>query len=124
MPPDRALIGAAIGWGVVILVLAAAYPVVSVDTGRPGVQPQRTLVAAHGWAVLPAAAVPLLVALIVGLLCRTRPRARWAAATAWILAVALLLASLAGFVTFLIGLYVLPTAALLIAALIQRRPPA
>jgi uncharacterized membrane protein YccC len=116
---DRVLIGAAIGWGVVILILAIVYPIESINTGRPGVQPMRSLVAVHGYGVLPAAAIPLLIAIVVGLLHVTRPRARWATTTAWILSGALLLASLAGFATFLIGIYVLPTGALLIVALAQ-----
>ncbi len=111
------LIGAAIGWGAVILVLSIVIPIESVDTGRPGVQPMHSLVAAHGYGVLSIAAVPLLIAIVVGLLHATRPRARWAAVTAWILSGALLLASIAGFVTFLIGIYVLPAGVLLIAAL-------
>ena len=106
--PGRVLTGAAIGWGVVIVILAIVYPVESVDPGRPGVQPMRTLVAVHGWGVLAIAVIPLLIAIAVGFLCRARPGARWAAATAWILSGALLLAALAGFVTFLIGIYVLP----------------
>lgn len=114
---DRALIGAAIGWGVVILVLAITYPIESINTGRPGAQPMRSLVAVHGYGVLPAAAIPLLIAVVVGFLHVTRPRARWATTTAWILSGALLLASLAGFATFLIGIYVLTAAALLIVAL-------
>jgi uncharacterized membrane protein YgcG len=114
---DRVLIGAAIGWGVVILILAIVYPVESVDTGRPGVQPMRSLVAVNGYGVLLEAAIPLLIAIVVGLLRVTRPRARWATTITWILSGALLLASLAGAVTFLIGIYVLPAAALLILAL-------
>lgn len=116
---DRVLIGAAIGWGVVILILAIIYPIESINTGRPGVQPMRSLVAIHGYGVLPAAAIPLLIAIVVGLLHVTRPRARLASTTAWILSLAILLASLAGFATFLIGIYVLPTGALLIVALAQ-----
>ena len=114
---DRVLIGAAIGWGIVILILAIVYPVESVNTGRPGVQPMRSLVAVNGYGVLLPAAVPLLIAIIVGLLHCARPSARLAATAAWILSGALLLASLVGFVTFLIGIYVLPTGALLVVAL-------
>ena len=110
------LIGAAIGWGVVLFILAFVYPVVSVETGRSGVQPMRSLVSGDGYSVLWVVAIPLLVAVIVGLLDLAWPDARWAAAAAWILAVALLLASLVGFVTFIIGIYVLPAAALLVAA--------
>jgi hypothetical protein len=121
------LIGGAIGWGIVIVLLAVTYPVESVDTGRAGVQPMRTLVAADGYGVLWAAAIPLLVAIIVGCLHRARPDARWALTVEWILSGALLLASLAGFVTIIIGIYVLPAAALLVMATGQatsRRPAA
>jgi hypothetical protein len=114
---DRVLIGAAVGWGVVILILAIVYPIESINTGRAGVQPMRSLVAVNGYGVLPAVAIPLLIAIVVGLLHVTRPGARWATIAGWILSGALLLASLVGFVTFLIGIYVLPTSALLIAAL-------
>jgi hypothetical protein len=114
---DRVLIGAAIGWGVAILILAILYPIESINTGRPGVQPMRTLVAVHGYGVLATAAIPLFIAIVVGLLHVTRPGARWATTTAWLLSGTLLLASLAGFVTFLIGIYVLPTSALLMVAL-------
>lgn len=115
--PVRALIGGAIGWGIVIPILAIVLPVESVNTGRPGVQPMRSLVSVHGYGVLSLAIIPLLIALVVGLLYVTRPRARWAMTIAWILSGALLLASLVGFVTFLIGIYALPTAGLLIGAL-------
>jgi hypothetical protein len=121
---DRVLIGAAIGWGVVILILAIVYPIESINTGRPGVQPMRSLVAVHGYGVLPAAAIPLLIATVVGLIHVTRPDGRWATTTTWILSGALLLASLAGFATFLIGIYVLPTGALLIVALAAVRSEA
>lgn len=60
------LIGAAIGWGAVILVLSIVFPIESVNTGRPGVQPMRSLVAVHGYGVLSIAAVPLLIAIVVG----------------------------------------------------------
>jgi hypothetical protein len=100
---------------------------VSVDTGRAGVQPMRSLVAADGDGVLWVAAIPLLIAMIVGYLHRVRPDARWALTAEWILSGALLLASLAGFVTIIIGIYVLPAAALLVIATGQassRRPGA
>jgi hypothetical protein len=113
----RRLVSAAIAWGVVILILAVIDPVESVNTGRPGVQPMRSLVAVYGYDVLSVAAVPLVIAIIVGFLYVARPRARWAMTTGWILSGALLLASLAGFVTFLIGIYVLPAGVLLIVAL-------
>jgi len=121
------LIGAAIGWGIVILFLAVTYPAESVDTGRAGVQPTHSLVAADGYGVLWAAAIPLLIAVIVGCLHRARPDARWALTAEWILSGALLLASLVGFVTIIIGIYVLPAAALLVIATGQatsRRPGA
>lgn len=113
----RRLVSAAIAWGVVILILAVIDPVESVNTGRPGVQPMRSLVAVYGYDVLSVAAVPLVIAIIVGFLYVARLRARWAMTTGWILSGALLLASLAGFVTFLIGIYVLPAGVLLIVAL-------
>jgi hypothetical protein len=110
------LIGAAIGWGVVLLLLAILYPVETVETGQNGVQPMRSLVFCDGYKVLWLVAIPLLIAVIVGLLSLAWPDARWATAAAWTLSVALTLASLVGFVTFIIGIYVLPTAALLVIA--------
>ena len=84
----------------------------------------RSLVAVHGYTVLALTAIPLLIAIIVGLLLVTLPPSRWATIVAWILSGALGLAGLAGTVTFLIGIFVLPTAGLLIAASARATPPA
>jgi hypothetical protein len=115
----RLLMAGAIGWGLVLLILALVYPAESVDTGQAGVQPMRSLVSSDGYGVLWAVAIPLLIAVIVGLILLAWPTARWATTAAWILSVALLLASLVGFVTIIIGIFVLPTAVLLVAATAQ-----
>ncbi|MBY8877033.1 hypothetical protein [Actinacidiphila acidipaludis] len=116
--PGEALALWAVASGVAVLVLAAVLPVETVDTGRPGVQPRHSLLQVHGAAVLLPSAVPLLVALLVtgALYAGRHGGRRWTLAVAWTLSVALLAAALAGFVTFLIGIYVVPTGVLLTAA--------
>lgn len=54
---DRALIGAAIGWGVVILVLAIVYPIESINTDVPACSPCAASSPFMAYGVLPAAAL-------------------------------------------------------------------
>jgi hypothetical protein len=84
-------------------------------------QPRVTLVAHDGVAVLGLAAIPLVVALGVGLLLwyAVRRGSRPAASTAWVLAVLLTAAAVVGFVTILIGVVVIPVGALLIVGCAQ-----
>ncbi len=110
------------GWallsGLAVIVLALLLPIESVDTGRPGNQPNYSLYHADGPAVLLPAAVPLLVAVLVSavLYAGRRGGRRWALPVAWVLSGALLCAAVVGFVTFLIGIFVIPTGVLLIVA--------
>jgi anaerobic C4-dicarboxylate transporter len=82
------------------------------------VQPRYSLLQAHGAVVLLPSAVPLLVAVLVtAALYAAQGRGRsWPLPLAWALSVALLAAALVGFVTFLIGVFVVPTGVLLVAA--------
>jgi len=119
----------AVATGVAVLVLAAVLPIETVDTGRAGVQPRYSLLHVHGAAVLLPSAVPLLVALLVTALLYAGRQGgrRWTLPVAWTLSVALLCAALVGFVTFLIGVFVVPTGVLLTAATLMaqtaRRTP-
>jgi hypothetical protein len=106
---------AAIGWSVLVIAAAAWLPIETVITGRAGVQPRYSLVHQHGYGVLLPASVPLLSCLIVAVLVSGRPN-RIELGCAWALSGALTLAAIAGTVTFLIGLFVLPAGALLLAA--------
>ncbi|MDQ6784631.1 MAG: hypothetical protein M3063_14595 [Actinomycetota bacterium] len=77
--------------GALLLFWAARFwPVVTVSSGRAGTQPRVSLVSAEGYGVLAAVAVPLGVCLAVRGLLAT--------------------------ITILIGAYVLPVVALLLAA--------
>ncbi|MFL6116911.1 MAG: hypothetical protein ACJ786_37005 [Catenulispora sp.] len=140
------LVSLAAASGAAILVAAAVVPVVTVqsppttavapsgDMPVPSpsgplvltAQPRVTLVAHDGVAVLGLAAIPLVVALGVGLLLwyAVRRGSRPALLTAWVLAVALAVAAVVGFVTFLIGVVVIPVGALLIAACARTAPGA
>ncbi|WP_370366410.1 hypothetical protein [Catenulispora sp. GP43] len=71
-----------------------------------------------GIAVLGLAAIPLVVALGVGLLLwfAVRRGSRPAALAAWTLAIALTAVAVVGFVTILIGVVVIPVGVLLIIA--------
>ncbi|MCX4750699.1 hypothetical protein OG455_35230 [Kitasatospora sp. NBC_01287] len=147
------LAGAAVGWGLVLLALARWLPIVTVQsppvfataaptaaptaalTGAVGpsdpasqvfvTEPRVSLVAQSGYGVLLLVLLPLLAALVVGLLVRTgaAERSRAAARTAWALAVLVVLAGVAGFVTFLIGGAVVPMGVLLVGACICVAPP-
>ncbi|MCL2734501.1 MAG: hypothetical protein FWE15_31365 [Actinomycetia bacterium] len=109
---------AAVASGAVVLLLAAVLPIETVDSGRAGVQPRHSLLQVHGATVLLPSAVPLLVAALVTavLYAGRHGEHRWTLPVAWTLSAVLLAAALAGFVTFLIGLFVVPTGVLLVAA--------
>lgn len=134
------LVGLAAVLGAAIVVAAALVPVVTLQSppvtsvapagGMPSTppgppvfttQPRVTLVAHDGVAVLGLAAIPLIVALGVGLLLwyAVRRGSRPAASTAWILAVVLAVAAVVGFVTILVGVVAIPVGVLLIIACAQ-----
>jgi hypothetical protein len=91
--------------------------------------PRYSLVHENGYPVLAWASIPLVVAIGVGVLlyAARRTNRRGIAVPAWILSIVITLAAIVGFVTYLIGIFVVPTGALLVAACAaehQRRRPA
>jgi hypothetical protein len=122
--PAPRLLAAAAGWSLLLLGLAVVLPVESVDTGRAGQQPMRSWVAVNGFGVMAWVAIPLVVTLVVAfLLIRARRHRRSALVAAWVLAGTLFGAAVLGFVTlFLISVYVLPAAGLLLGACGVSRP--
>lgn len=116
--PGGALACAALATGVAVLVLAMVLPIETVDSGHPGKQPRDTLYQVHGALVL-----LLYRGAAAGGRARHRravrrpPRPpRWALPVAWVLSIALLGTAVAGFLTFLIGIFVVPTGVLLAMA--------
>ena len=99
-------LAAAMAWAVIVIVLAAFLPIETVETDRPGVQPRYSPFHMHGVDALLLAAVPLAVACSVfGLLALRRNLAYLAA---WTLAGIVCVGAFVGFVTFLIGIFVMP----------------
>jgi hypothetical protein len=120
----RWLAGSAITWGLLLILLAVVLPVQTVASDHAGRQPMRSLTAVNGYGVLGLVCVPLVVAVLVTALLRVsvvRSRSRWGL-LAWALSGLLLISAGIGFVTFLIGIYVVPMGALLLAACAQARP--
>jgi hypothetical protein len=133
-------VGLAVVYGIILMFLAALLPIQSIQEkpvsvtpsltstsaghGLPSTPqvvqtvPRESLVKANGKKVLALVAIPTIVAIVVGLLLwlRQRRKSKLAGISAWVLAVALLAAALVGFVTFLIGIYVVPVGVLLILA--------
>ncbi len=124
MPPSRLplvvllLVLAATAWSMLLLGLALTLPIETVQSDHAGLQPRETLVAVNGLRVLLFVAVPLAVTLLVGLLLLLARRTGWrpVRALAWGLASLLLAGAVVGFLTFLIGIFVVPGAGLLVAA--------
>jgi hypothetical protein len=116
------LLAGATAWSALLLPVAFLLPVESAPykpldpiTYQSGAM--ESLVTVNGPRILLLVVVPLIVSLTtVGLLIM-RQQFRWAAAgcIAWILSIGLLAAAVLGTVTFLIGVYVLPSGALLVA---------
>lgn len=135
--PVFVLVGTAIAWGILLLVLAGTLPVVtpqsppgrasaavtssgtvvttgSTVTGSTPERPRVTLVDDAGRRILGLVAVPTLAAMIVGVALRRRP-----GVVAWVLSAGVLLAGIVGFVTVLIGVAVVPMGILLLLACTQ-----
>ena len=112
------LLGSAVAWGLVIVYLAVALPVYTVDSDHAGLQPRHSLVRVFGYRVLLLAAIPLAVSMLVALLLRLRSElpSHWPAIAASILAWLTLIGAFVGMVTFLIGIFVLPIGVLLCLA--------
>lgn len=113
--------GAAV-WSAWLIYLAIALPVHTVDGSGTGLQPRHSLVRVYGYAVLWRAAVPLVVALAVTGLLHSRTRYRQVAEILGVfLSAVLLVAGIIGFVTFLIGILVVPTGLALLTACLCHR---
>ena len=110
--------GWAVATGLAVILLTVLLPIETVDSDQAGVQPRASIYHLHGAGVLLPAAVPLLVALLVSAVLYTgrNGRRRWTLPVAWTLSVALLCAAVVGFLTFLIGVFVIPTGVLLTVA--------
>ena len=145
--PERSttlLVGAAVAWSLLLLVLAVALPVVTPQSppafassapssaaaaSAPAATtvlaavPRVTLLADDGSGVLLLVALPSLLSLLVGLLLwlRVSRGSRAASGAAWGLAGVVTAAAVVGFVTFLIGIFVLPVGVLLLVACEQSR---
>jgi hypothetical protein len=92
------------------LVLGAVLPIYTRDNGRVGVQPRYSLMHVYGVHVLLQVAVPLLVCSTVFGLLRVAEAGhytgKWAA---WALSAALLAGAVIGAVTYLVGIFVVPS---------------
>jgi hypothetical protein len=119
---ERLLLAGATGWSALLIPLAFLMPVESaryspINSGANQSRAMESLVTINGRRILLVVVIPLLVSLIILGLLIMRQQFRWAAAgwLAWILSIGLLAAAVLGMVTFLIGVYVLPSGALLVA---------
>ena len=121
--PGGAVAYSALATGAAVVVLALVLPIETVDSDRAGRQPRDTLYQAHGALVLLPAAAPLLLAALVtaALYAGRHGRRRWTLPVAWTLSIALLGTAVAGFLTFLIGIFVVPTGVLLTVATYQEQ---
>jgi Protein of unknown function (DUF2510) len=113
-----AFVEAALAWSALLLVLAVVLPVYTVNSSHAGLQPRHSLVRVFGYRVLLLVALPLLISAAVGALLRisVTTRRRGPGTVAYAVSAATLLASIAGFVTIVIGVYAIPVGVLLCAA--------
>lgn len=138
--PVAVLVLAALAWGLLVIVGALTIPIVTAQSTGPAVpapsaptsspapqppatgtvqpSPRTTIVHADGAKGVAVASVPAVTSLLVGgLLGLERARRRKAIhVLAWTLSVGLLLASIVGFLTFLVGLAGVPSGVLLVLA--------
>ena len=118
------LVLAAVAWSLGLLVLADTLPVEIDQTyARPGPQPRYSLVHINGASVLWIVAIPLLASLAVAalLLLDARRRSPASRRLATAVAGAVTIAGFVGTVTILIGVFILPTGVLLLAASLSVR---
>ena len=134
-PRDRAvsrrqwlLLAGAVAWSAVLLPLALVLPVetpptVAAGPGGSTTMTMESLVRVNGHRILLVVGIPLVVSLVVGLSTVLSEERGWAVAggLAWLLSVGLTAAAVVGTVTFLIGVYVLPTGILLVGCCGVRR---
>lgn len=113
---ERILLFGAIGWAATLLPLALVLPVESPPYrpsggGAAAGDAMESLVRVQGIRILLVVMIPLAVSLAVGVLLAVEVKRGWAVAgwSAWGLAVGLTAVAVLGTVTFLIGIYVLPT---------------
>ena len=100
------------------MLLAVVLPVYTANSTHAGLQPRHSLVRVFGYRVLMLVAIPFVVSIVVGLLLHLRRSTsqRWPGVIAWALIGATLFGAIAGTVTFIIGIYVLPVGVLLCIA--------
>lgn len=122
---ERALLAAAIVWGLALPLLAVVAPlyqgessVSSSDGTAVTTTSTATLVQVDGRSVLVTVCVPLVVAVVVAVLLTAPGLGRWAVVVASVLTGVLALANLVAMMT--IGIFVLPTTGCLIAACVIR----
>jgi len=111
-------IAAAVTWSLLVVVLACVLPVHTVNTHHGGAQPRHSILADFGVGVTLITCVPLVLSVLVGALLRSAAQVggTWKKSLAWCLAILLVVASLVGFVTIVIGAFVIPAGAFLCAA--------
>jgi hypothetical protein len=130
-----ALVGAAVAWGVMLLVLAMVLPVVTRESSVPAPPPGQisttvsttthvTLVADNGYGVLALIALPVLASVLAGVLLRINASTGRgpAGVAAYVVASLVLAAGVVGFLTFLIGGAVVPIGILLLMACFRGAP--
>ncbi len=131
-----AVVGAAVAWGVMLLVLAAILPVVTrqqppVLAPPPGqtsttvsTATHVTLVSNYGYGVLALIALPVLASVLVGVLLRINGSTGRgpAGVAAVVVAMLVLAAGVVGFLTYLIGGAVVPVGVLLLIACLRGAP--
>jgi hypothetical protein len=117
------LIALAVAWSAALIHLAYVLPVessMSIYVRSNGMydHPKLPLVRINGTHVLYLVAVPLVVSVLVGLFSLLRLQLGWRFAewAAWALSGLVVIAGVFGAVTILVGVFVLPTGALLIGA--------
>jgi hypothetical protein len=132
-PTVLALVGAAVAWGAMLLVLAAILPVVTRQQpsvlAPPPVQTSTTvstathvtLVSNYGCGVLALIALPVLASVLVGILLRINGSTGRgpAGVAALVVAVLVFVAGGVGFLTYLIGGAVIPVGVLLLIACLR-----
>lgn len=118
---QRVLLGCALVWGVLLVVVSATAPIYTVPTSQGAYQPRETVLAAYGVpGLLPAVALLIIGAVVAALLWR---RQHGATTTARVLAIVVFVASYASLLVLHIwSLLVVPFGALLVAAAFVPQP--
>ncbi|MGZ4517696.1 MAG: hypothetical protein ACXVXN_07210 [Mycobacteriaceae bacterium] len=118
---------AGLGWSLLLVVAIWTVPLITVNTGVPGLQPRETLATAGdrlGITVFSTtAATALIITVLVAQSQRGGQRRSSLATIALLLAILVAVLAAVALVTILIGLYVLPAAAVLVIATMLARQP-